>query len=443
MSYKIRTILFVFFVLAFVVMTTFFSLYAAGYRFSLASIMRGEALIQRTGILVLDSKPRGAEISLWRQFRGVLFDDNVLRNKNLRTPYKIKNLLPGEYVLNLELDGYWPWQQRVNIYSGQSSYVEDIVLFRRNLPINFINTLTQKISLCPLDKKIILEDDRKMVDLKTEQEISLGDNVSDIDFLEAGLLLLNNNLVFDYLNNEYRDLQKDYLSNSRNIKMRLGDLFYIKDGLKSYNIKSEKEDIIFSFDNIIDFDVLNDSYFLILKESEGHYFQVYSQRHKNLINSVKLPDSDNYEILSIGGSSDFAYIFDKNINKIYVINLSFKFDYPWKVVDNVSGFSFVDGDNFVYHSDSEIYMFNATLAEKFIISRLDHKIKSLVWHPKNYIIYSTDKDIFILDLKYNNQVINLVSLEKVSNLVLDRLGSVLYFTGKIGNQEGLYKLFIQ
>ncbi len=424
-------------------MTAFFSLYAAGYRLSLSSILKGEALIQKTGILVLDSKPKGANIFLWRQFRGILFNDNVLRNKKLRTPYKIKNLLPGEYVLNLELDGYWPWQQKINIYPGHSSYIEDIVLFRKNLPIKFTDSLTQKISLCPLDKKIILEDNKKIIDLKTEQEIFLGDNISSIDFLGPGLVLLNSNLIFDYLKNDYVDLKNNNFPDGGNIKAISGDLFYLQDGLRSYSIKSGKEDILFSLDNIIDFEVSSNFYFLVLKDDQETSLQVYSRRQKDLIRSIKLPISDNYEIISPDNYSNFIYIYDRVFEKIYVINLSFEFDRSWKVVDNVDGFNFIDGENFVYHSDNEIYVFNSGSAENFLISRLNKEVKSLVWHPKNYIIYSTDKDIFILDLKYDNQVINLVSLEKVSNLALDRIGSVLYFTGKISNQEGLYKLFIQ
>lgn len=442
MSYKIRNILFTFFVFIFIVLTTFFSLYAAGYRFSISSIIRGEALIQRTGILVLDSKPRGAEISLWRQFRGLFFDDNILRNKNIKTPYKIKNLLPGEYILSLELDGYWSWEKKINIYSGQSTYIEDIILFRRDLPINFINSSIQKISLCPLGKKIILEEEKKMIDLKTEQNIFLGENIFDINFLSPGLVLLNNDFVFNYLKNDYLDLKKSNFSNSSNIKMRLGNLFYIKDGLRTYNIKSSQEEVLFHLDNIIDYEVSNNLLFLILEDDKNISFEVYSYRQKELLRSIKLPVFSDYEILPINNLSDFVYIYDKNLSKIYVINLTFKFEHIWKVVDNVNGFSFMDDGNFIYYSNNEMYMFNSVLAEKFLLSRFSHEIKSLVWHPKNYIIYSTNKDIFILDLKHNDQIINLVSLEKVSNLVLDRVGSILYFTGKIANQEGLYKLSI-
>lgn len=443
MSYRFRNILFTFFVIIFVVLTIFFSLYATGYKISLSSLQRGGAVIQKTGILVLDSKPKGADISLLRRFRGLLFNDDVLKNKKLKTPYKIKNLLPGEYVLNLNLDGYWPWQQKINIYPGHSTYIEDIVLFKRSLPISFFSANTQDISLCLLDKKIILQDDNKLIDLKSEQEVQLGSSVNEIEFLGPSRVILNNSLLFDYDKNKYVDLPKNISPVNNKLKIKNDYLFYLEGGLKKYSFSSKKKSTVFSLDGIIDYDFYNNFYFLIREEKAEIFFQIYYYRQKELFRSIKLPLSDNYEIIPLSFNSSFVYVYDKSLRKIYIINTAFKFNSYWSVVDNVNGFNFIDANNFIYYSDSEIYMFNSILAEKFLLGRFDSKIKGLVWHPKNYIIYSNEKEIVILDLKYDKQAINLVSLEKGGNLVLDKIGSVLYFTGKIGNQEGLYKLFIQ
>lgn len=443
MSYKFRNILFTFFIIVFVILTTFFSLYATGYKISLSSLRQGGAIIQKTGILVLDSKPKGADISLFRRFRGLLFDDDVLKNKGLKTPYKIKNLLPGEYVLNLDLEGYWPWQQKISIYPGHSTYIEDIVLFKRNLPISFSGDITQDISLCSLDKKIILQGSNKLIDLKSEQEVQLGADINKIEFLGASRVVLNDSLLFNYDNNKYVDLPSNLNPAKDNLKIKNDYLFYVKDGLKKYSFSSKKESTVFSLDNIIDYDFYNNFYFLIRKSADQTLFQIYSYRQKELLKSINLPLSDNYKIIPLATGSSFVYVYDQDFRKIYVINTAFKFNSYWSVVNNVNGFNIIDANNFVYYSDSEIYMFNSVLAEKFLLGRFDSEIKSLVWHPKNYIIYSNEKEIIILDLKYDKQAINLVSLDKIGNLVLDKLGSVLYFTGKIGNQEGLYKLFIQ
>ena len=93
MSYRFRNILFFSFVGVFLILTTIFSLYASGYRLSVDSLLKGQVPVQKTGILVLDSTPKGAKVVLERQFRGLFFDNNVLKNKVIKTPYKIKNLL--------------------------------------------------------------------------------------------------------------------------------------------------------------------------------------------------------------------------------------------------------------------------------------------------------------------------------------------------------------
>lgn len=424
-------------------MTILFSLYASGYRISLLNIIKGKSLIQKTGILAIDSSPKGAEISLINESKGLFSSDNILKNKKIKTPYKIKNIIPGNYNLALNLDGYWPWQQKITIYPGQTTYIEDVFLFKRNLPVNFLSSPVQNVCLDSLGQKIILKNDNSLIDLKSEQNVNLGEGINNINFLDSKKILINNSLIFDYSKNKYFNIYEEDLNESNKIKLKGNSVFYLKNGLKSYDLFSKKIENIFSLKGLIDYDFYNNFYFLIVSENDNIFLKIYSYRDRSFIKNISLPSSGDYEILSISGSSSFVYIYDKNFKTIYVINTSSKFNNYWAIINNVKGFDFIDSNNFVYFSDFEIYIFNSLLSESFLIGRYDLEIKSLVWHPKNYIVYSTYKDIVILDLKYNKYAINLISLEKVSNLVLDKSRSILYFTGKIGNQEGLYKFFIQ
>src|SRR3989344_4788562 len=67
----------------------------------------------------------------------VLYAAGFKFNKNnfIVTPAKIKNLLPGEYNLSLELNGYSGWQKKLTIYPGSSTFAEDIYLFKNDLPV--------------------------------------------------------------------------------------------------------------------------------------------------------------------------------------------------------------------------------------------------------------------------------------------------------------------
>jgi hypothetical protein len=441
MSYKARNILFAIFIIMFVVMTTFFSLYASGYRVSFIGIFRGQALIQKTGILVVASTPRGADIFLSGNFRGI-FSDDVLRSRSIRTPNKIKGLLPGEYDLTLKLDGYWPFERKVIIEPGYSTYIEDIILFRRSLPVIFFNSSPQKIALNNDGSKIILEKDNILIDTENgkRDDIELGEDIDKLIFLDNRRALIDDKIVFNYIREEIDASLEDV----DKIKVKNNIIFYLdKEGLKSYNISSQKKERIFLKDGIIDYDFYSGYYFLVLSRSEKKYIQIYSYRSKELVREISLPDFGDYEIISQDSNSPFVYIYEKKFNTMYVINTASRLSTYWSVVNNVKGFDFIDGNSFVYFTDFEIYTFNSIVSDRFLIGRFENSTKSIVWHPKDYIVYTNRNDIFILDLKHDNQLIKLVSLEWVSNLLLDKRRGILYFSGKIANQEGVYRLFIQ
>lgn len=445
MSYRFRNILFFSFVGIFVILTTIFSLYASGYRLSLNSIMKGKLPVQKTGMLILDSSPKGATISLEKQFRGLFFDNNVLNNKIIKTPYKVKNLLPGEYLLKLESDGYWPFEQKINIYPGQSTYLEDIILFKKNLPVLFYPSSLQNISIDPSYQKILLENDKVLFDLKTEKVVDLMSGTSRSEFIGENKILLNNTTIFDHDKKKYIDWPEEEKADYKIIKIIDKDLYYLKNNknLKVYNFLKATPETIFSSENIIDYDFYNNFYYLIQRDAASNYSLKVYYKNKTLYKEFSLPSSTSYKILPISGSPTFIYIYDKDFENIYVINMNSRLNSIWTTIGNVKGFNFIDNNSLVYYTDFEIFIFNTISAEKNLISRLENKITSAVWHPKGYIIYSTDKNITIFDLKYEKNSINLISFNSVSNLVLDRLGGVLYFSGKIGSQEGLFKLLIK
>lgn len=445
MSYRFRNILFFSFVGIFVILTTIFSMYASGYRLTLASVLRGSVPIQKTGMLILDSRPKGATISLERQFRGLFSDSNILNSKIVKTPCKIKNLLPGEYLLSLEVDGYWVFEQKINIYPGQSTYLEDIILFKKNLPVLFHPSNLQNLSIDPSYQKIILENDKILFSLKDESAIELMEGVTHSKFIGENKILLNDTVIFDYNKKKYIDWPESEKAEYVMSKIRGGDLYYLKNKkeLKVFSFSKEDPAIIFSSEDVLDYDLYNNLYYLIEKGSSSDCFLRVYHKNKTLYKEFTLPNSDSYEILPVSGSSAFVYVYDKNFENIYIINTTSRLNSIWATINNVKGFNFINNNSFIYFTDFEIFIFDTVSTANNLISRLEDKITSAAWHPKGYVIYSTNKNITIFDLKYEKNSINLISFNSVSNLVLDRLGGVLYFSGKIGSQEGLFKLLIK
>ena len=80
-----------------------------------------------------------------------------------------------------------------------------------------------------------------------------------------------------------------------------------------------------------------------------------------------------------------------------------------------------------------------------MITRIGSKIKTVIPHAdKNYILFSTDTDINILELddreKYN--ITKIIGLEKINTLSINEDGDIIFFSAKIGEQEGIFKLEI-
>lgn len=73
-------------------------LYGTGYRFG---IQQGKPTVSKTGILVTNSEPRGAQV----------FIDGHLTTATDTT----LNLTPGEYTVKIVKEGYFPWEKKLRI----------------------------------------------------------------------------------------------------------------------------------------------------------------------------------------------------------------------------------------------------------------------------------------------------------------------------------------
>lgn len=117
MPRRYRQITLLLFVVAFLIIAPIVILYTQGYRYN---FKRGT--IQKTGILIVSSSPRRADILL----NGELVDR--------QTPAKLERVLPGDYEITLQREGYHDWTKRLTIFDNATTFAEDILLFRQSLP---------------------------------------------------------------------------------------------------------------------------------------------------------------------------------------------------------------------------------------------------------------------------------------------------------------------
>lgn len=96
----------------FVVLATSISLVTAGYQFDWQT-----KRLTRTGFLFLSGEPRVAQVTV---------NGQVVAN---RLPLRLTSILPGEYDVLVEKDGYTAWRKRFHIEPGEARSESDILLF--------------------------------------------------------------------------------------------------------------------------------------------------------------------------------------------------------------------------------------------------------------------------------------------------------------------------
>ncbi|MFA7365371.1 MAG: PEGA domain-containing protein [Patescibacteria group bacterium] len=445
MNHLTRRIIFWSFVFIFFVLTAYLFLLVNSYVISFSSFKDSRPFIslQKAGILAVDSNPRGASVYIERKFKNFLNSKDGEQKESIITPHKVKNLIPGEYSLRVELDGYWPFEKDFKIVSGQTTYIESIALLKKTLPLLISPREVQEIEISKDFSSIIFLDDKEIFDLKNEKDILISESINDLNFLGANRFLVNKNIIFDYAKNNYLFLDDEFYKDVENIKAHKNNFYFIKDEktLFSYSLENNSQIIVVDSSKINDYYVNDEFVYLILEDSSKKFLKVYSLKNNEIVREIEINFNSNFKINNIIGS--YVLLYDEIFSSLLIVEPFSRINTIRRSISDVKNISIIDGNSFIYSSDFEIYIFDLNLFQGFLISRLENEIGGVLWHPRSYLIFSSGNDIKAIDFKYDQQILNLFSLDNVGNIALDISGGALYFTGKIGRQEGLYKLYIQ
>jgi len=451
MTLRTRRILYITFLLLFFIITPLLCLYAAGYKINFS-----KGFIQKTGMLVLDSKPEGARIFLNNKPQQFFFKKYYTKftgqeeSSYINTPAKIKNLLPGEYRVRLELEGYWPWEKKLKILPGVTTYAEDINLFKKNTPLIILNkkiTNTQisynKEYIAALnnsDINLIKLDDDEIINKTINNQASSGPVWS----WDSKKILLNTLVLNDKLEVE-KNLNK-IIKNIYNPKWDLNNsniIYYQnKNGLNKFDLKTSINETLFRENNIIDY-LIKDNYVFLIRQI-GRTTNLEILKNKKLIKSIKLPFSDAYTF--VNPRNKFLNIYDKKYHILYLINKDLFLSPLQEIISGVTISKWVKDDLLLYAREFELWLFDVKHNQKILLTRISQKINNIEWYPSNnYVFYATDYGIYNIELdkREKRNITELIKLENLKNMYLDKDGKNIYFYAKIGNQEGIYKLNIQ
>ncbi|MGE5425779.1 MAG: PEGA domain-containing protein [Bacillota bacterium] len=439
MNKKIRDLLFILFIVVFVVTTVLVSFHAAGYTLKKTWPPRFDRLIEKTGMLILDSEPQGAVIYLngERQRRSWLID--IGRN-DITTPTKIKNLEPGEYTLRLEKDGYWPLEKKVRIESGQASFAEDMILFKRSTPSSLALCAPQELSF-PETKKnfLILPKDGTAINLKTETTSRLQGSADTVQWSKSGsqaffggkLFSLNGGTPsFDLgtLGQGAVDFFWDESSNR---------VYYRSDNtIGCFLTDNNTASTVLSGGDYVSYAVNENSIYTVEQEEGKSFLRVYDTSTSLRQSSSEIP-SGNYAFRRQEGRLD---LYDRRQHSLYILA-----DYPSqpivRQIKPVVAWKWLDASYLLWHNGYEINTLDLKTGRQELLIRVSDEITGMDWNrTKNYLVYSSANKIQVVNLNLEQKLpITVLEAEQISGLAIDEKEEILYFYAKIDGQAGVFK----
>lgn len=443
MSKKIRDFLFIAFVILFIILTIIISLYAAGYKLNTKWPPRFGQLVQKTGMLLLDSSPKGADIIINGEEKKQSWLIDIGR-RNVTTPTKIKNLIAGEYTIRLEKEGYWPLEKKVKIESSQTSFMEDAILFKRSTPLNLALCAPQDLSLSPDKKNIILSKDGQVINLKNSSTSTLavtaGNNIqwsknSDQVLFGDKLINIDNNSS-GYDLSVIGKTATNFYWDEANKK-----IYYQANG-EINCIVTDKNSIstILSGSDYAAYAIRNNLIYTVESISGQNYLRIYGIDNNILKSSSFLGGGEFY----FKQDDYYLSLYDKKQQALYLLS-----DYAEQAIINkirpVINWRWINSDFLIWHNDFEIYSLNTKNNKQELILRVSNPIVDIAWNKiKNYLVYASNEQISLINLNLEKkEPIVLLSAQGINNLALDEKNQLLYFYAEIDQKSGIYKLQLQ
>jgi hypothetical protein len=435
-----KNYLFHIFVFLFVVLTIIISLYASGYKFNLSWPLNFNKLLQKTGMLAVGTIPKNALIYL---------DDKAEVNsflswgqKNyIRTPAKIKNILPGEYKIRFEEEGYWPFEKKVTIYSGQTTFLEDINLFRSDLSLLISSSTSETISLSPNQKYIYIIDAKKVINLTSGQTYEFNTTKGSVfEWLDNGDRLFSDGMILNLSKNSSEDFKQKVGKETKNWFYDTSNnrFYYQNNNSLSYITNNNISVLSQEGENYLTFAAYSDHVFYISEQNNKLKLQDYSLKTQKIEQTLDLPSVAKYHLSLEQGVIN---LYDSQNRTLYLINQG-EFN-KVNTLKNIISWQWINSEELFYNNDWEIHRFNRTNNRDDLITRLGKNITKVIFNQKNnYLIFSSDKELNALDLK-SGAITNLLSTDKINDAWLDEKNDLIYFSATINNQAGIYKIITQ
>ena len=439
---------------AFLLIITFFIvapillLYTAGYRYN---IKKQE--VQKTGSLVLNSKPTGATITL--------------NNKPIseKTAIRLNNIVPDDYLINIAKDGYYPWEKKLSVKAQETTFAENIILFKKSEPEKISNQQIEKIIFSPNNKNACywVKNNNKynlyLLNLSNQKEKLLSENIDSFDntniswapddskfILNTGNKYFINFAVLPY---QTVDITNIIIKNKlKNIRWDIdtSNVLYAQDNNTVYvidilSLSINKKYTLNAGTNLIDYIVFQNEVFTIENTNTDFNLTKHSlnpELKNTLYNNIEL-NGDNYSISSI---QNYKLIFADNKNPtLFFSDLDLGSILYQK--SNVLTIRPEYKQNLLLLTTNQelsyLNLSSSPLQEKNI-TRYSQGLGEAYWHKSvNYVFALQNNKIDIIELDDRDRhLVTTLPIDNVTSFSLNADGNTIFFV----KDKNLYSLQI-
>jgi len=449
MSPRLRHSITALFLIGFVVTAPIVVLVTKGYRYNWH-----KGRLEKTGIIKIDSVPSGARIYL----------NGDAQPK--ATPASLFRLLPEDYEVGLSKTGYLPWTKTLRVKSGETTFVEDIILLKDAVP--------ELLEAGDIAAGAFSADGQQTAMLRRSP-----------DWIELAVYRRgagSSDLLARFEREKYSDSELRWSPNGDYILLRTE---LAGDGPELYLYPMAAEDEPRALHQVLP----RDGRLTARWSTDGSMISAATERgvfvvdpgdgtakplllSPDIIDAAivgrdvyltrSLADGSTLEKMSIdqpgqpGAAAELPagrYVFtDVNDNYLVLTDEEEAKSLLWDrrngtVVDSFDALHAVweepDGKGrLLLWNDFEILIYDPSSKQTQLVTRVGAPLAGCAWHPAGAdVIYAAPEGIFSIELddRDNRNVFNLARFKDIGAFFIDPSGKTLRFIGTAGNQQGIYE----
>lgn len=373
------------FIALFIIIAPILIFYVLGYRYNWTN-----RNIEKNGALYIKSYPSGAEIYI---------DDRKIKPK---TPTQVVEISSGKYEVTVKKDKYLPWTKKLEIYSGNTTFAEDIVLFLENQEKTPLSTGSkhwiinkQKSQYAHLDPEnniyvTNIEQGKTLLVFKFDQNYELTDwSPNNAEIL---LRLAEKYFIF---NLDQKKIQATSITEADKILWDNNDanlIWYQKNSRLYRHYRSTLASDDLSIDSsiaIVDFDLTGDYLLTLANTDKGHQFQKIKKINLNLTDSI---DNLNQGSLKAWQADDELVIFGLG-SGLYVKKID---QDPIIIPHTIAD---IHDERILYTNGYETSLYNFKKDWSALIDRSSQIVSDVLWHPNgSYFLSESNDQTYITEI---------------------------------------------